>query len=315
MAEVTTSTPTSVPKEKTFSSYNQDQGKNYAKLRRTYHPSVVEAVINQHTTTGGKLDTLLDIGCGPGTATFDVASHFPHAIGLDPSEGMIATARAVGGTTSTGEAVRFEISTAEDLGVNLSPPVANGSIDLIIAANAAHWFDMAGFWRAAARVLKPGGSVAMWTSGNIAAHPDLPNAAAIQAAIDEHQEKNLLPYFESGNFLTRNSYKTLPLPWTLKEPITAFDKGSFFRREWQINETFYVGPPEVDLDTFEKMVAVGSAETRWRQAHPDDVGTERDIIKILRKKIEHLLHEAGVKPGEERLKGVIPGVLLVVKKV
>lgn len=75
-----------------------------------------------------------------------------------------------------------------------------------------------------------------------------------------------------------------------------------------------MGEPEVDLDTFEKMMGTGSATTRWRQAHPDAVGTERDVVRMLRREIERLLHEAGVEKGKEKVKGAMQGALLIVKK-
>jgi SAM-dependent methyltransferase len=308
------SSSAAVPKEKTFSSYNQEQGKAYAQIRRDYAPNVYQTIIDHHRSTGGQLDTLLDVGCGPGTALGTLAPHFTHAVGLDPSEGMLATARSLGLVTSTGEPVRMGVSTAEALGANLEPPVADSSVDLITAANAAHWFDMSGFWPSAARVLKPGGSVALWTSGAGRVHPDTPNAAAIQVAMDEHEEQYLKPYFEPGNILVRNRYVDLPLPWTLAQPVPEFDETTFFRKDWQVGEKFFVGETEVDLDTFEKMMSTGSAVTRWRQAHPDDVGTERDVVRINRRAMEKLLHEAGVEKGKERLKGIVYGAVLMVKK-
>lgn len=36
------------------------------------------------------------------------------------------------------------------------------SVDLIVSAQAAHWFDYGTLWPELARVLKPGGSVAFW---------------------------------------------------------------------------------------------------------------------------------------------------------
>ena len=172
--------------EKTFSAYNKDQGKVYAQIRRKYHPSVYQSILDHHTSIGGQLDTLLDVGCGPGIATQGLAPRFAHAIGLDPSEGMIATARSLGGVTASSETIRYEVSTAEELGLDLSPPIQDDSIDLIIAANAAHWFDIERFWPRAARVLKPGGNVALWTSGEVRAHPSMPNAAAIQTVMDQN---------------------------------------------------------------------------------------------------------------------------------
>jgi SAM-dependent methyltransferase len=300
--------------EKTFSSYNHDQGIKYAKARRDYNPSLYQNILDHHASTGGKLDVLLDVGCGPGLATRALSPHFTDAIGLDPSSGMIHTARSLGGVTSTSSPIRYELSTAEQLGENLTPPLEDGSVDLITASNAAHWFNMSGFWVAAARVLKPGGTVALWTSGNICAHPSMPNAAAIQAAFDTHQERHLVPYYEPGNLLTRNRYSTLPLPWTLDTPVSEFDELSFFRKDWQVGDEFHTGDPEVDLDTFEKMMATGSPQMRWHQAHPDLVGTEKDVLKILRKDIEQLLHEAGVEKGKELVRGTAQGVLLMVKK-
>lgn len=307
-----TSTPFST--EKTFSSYNKEQGKAYAQIRRDYHPSVYQAIIDHHLSTGGQLDTLLDVGCGPGTAAHALAPRFAHAIGVDPSEGMIATARSLGDVKSTSEPIRFEVSTAEELGEKLSPPIKDHSIDLITAANAAHWFDMSRFWPSAARVLKPGGSVALWTSGHICAHPSMPNADAIQVAIARIEEEHLMPYYERGNLLTRNRYLDLPLPWTLAQPAPEFDESNLFRKEWNVAGKFFAGQREVDLDTFEKMMSTGSAVTRWREAHPEAVGTEHDVVRMLRREIERLLHEAGVETGQEMVKGAVQGVLLMVKK-
>ena len=149
-------------KEKTFSAYDQEKAKKYAQLRRDYHASLYETVLRFHSSTCGQNDTIVDLGTGPGNVARTLAPKFNHAYGLDPSEGMIGTARSLGGVTSASEPIHFERSTAEDIGGSLSPPIADGSVDLITAANAAHWFDMEGFWPRAARVLKPGGSVALW---------------------------------------------------------------------------------------------------------------------------------------------------------
>ncbi|KIW18452.1 hypothetical protein PV08_02740 [Exophiala spinifera] len=312
----------SFTQEKTFSTYNAAQGKAYSDLRRDYDPKVYQTILDQHTSTGGQLDTFLDVGCGPGFAARALAPHFTQAIGLDPAEGMVTTARNLTTVASPEfNNVRFEISTCEELGSNLTPPIADGSVDLITAANAAHWFDMPRFWAAASRVLKPGGTVAIWTSGPGRIHPSVPNAEAIQAVIDAQQEGELKPYLLPGNTLVRNHYRDLPLPWTgpLEHRVDgAFDQASFVRLDWPSDQPFYLPGPKddegVSMDIFEKVLATGSAATRWRQAHPDLVGTENDVLRILRRKIEALLHDAGVKPGQERLRGLFDGVILFVKK-
>lgn len=309
-----TTDPAPFSKEKTFRSYDQEQGNAYAKARRDYHPSLYQTVLDRHTSTGGQLDTLVDVGCGPGLAARALAPSFAHVIGLDLSEGMLATARSMGGATATSEPVSFQLSSAEQLGRDLSPPIQDASVDLITAAKAAHWFDMSRFWQSAARVLKPGGTVALWTSGDIRAHPSMPNAAAIQTAIDIYLERDLMPYYEPGNRLSRNRYVDLPLPWTLELPVGEFNKGSLFRKDWGVGETFFMGETEVDFNMFEKIMATASPQTRWRQAHPELAGTDQDVLRILRREIERLLHEVGVEKGKEMIKGTVNGTLLVVKK-
>jgi ubiquinone/menaquinone biosynthesis C-methylase UbiE len=312
-------TPAFVPvsAEKTFSSYTQDQAANYSQNRRGYHPNLYKTIIDHHTSTGGQLNTLLDVGCGPGSAARALAPHFAYAIGLDPSEGMINNARSLAGASSTSEPIRFEISTAEDLGWHLSPPIEESSVDLITASTAAHWFDMSRFWPRAARVLKPGGTAAMWSVGERRIHPSVPNAAAIQAALDDIRERELKPFEEPGNLLAQGLYVDLPLPWTLAPPVADFDETTFFRKEWGVDnsEEFFVGGGmAVDLDRMEKILGTASPVQRWREANPDSVGTGRDVIRMMRREIERLLHEAGVEKGKVVVKGNVQGVLLMVKK-
>lgn len=304
--------------EKTFREYTTDQGKEYAQSRLDYHPKLYDTVITHHKSTGGQLNALLDVGCGPGNVAAALSKHFTQTTGLDPSEGMIETARAISGNNG---AIRFEVSTAEDLGSSsssssggLSPPIADASIDLITAATAAHWFDMPSFWRAAARVVKPGGSVAIWGSGNLRVDAGTPNAGAIQARIDGFEEE-LSPYFLPGNWLTRGLYRDLGLPWSVQPAVEGFEEGAFWRKDYETTEEFLaVGAPKVDLVAFERMLGTMSPVTRWREDHPGAEGTEEDIVRRFRRDLERLLRESGVEDGQERLKGSAQGFLLVVKR-
>jgi SAM-dependent methyltransferase len=297
-------------REVTFSSYKKAESKHYAQARMAYHPSVYEAATTHHTATGGHLDSVLDIGCGPGLATRDLASYFKHVTGIDAGESMIEVARSMNFQTSSSEPVHFELTTAEEMA-----GIENESIDLITVANAAHWFNMPAFWERAAQVLRSGGSVAMWTSGEPAAHPDTPNAASINEAFKRYQKDYLEPYFEPGNLLTRDGYKGLLMPWDAKPPVEGFNRDSLFRKEWALDEPFHVGQDDaISLDLLEKMLATSSPVARWRQAHPHTLGTENDVVRVLRNEIERLLSEAGVAKGVKALKGAAPGVLVMVKK-
>ncbi|KAJ4077414.1 hypothetical protein NW756_012274 [Fusarium oxysporum] len=122
--------------EATFRNYTQAQGESYATGRPGYSPELFEIILSHHTSTGGRLDTVLDVGCGTGQATRDLAPFFKNTIGIDPSEGMITSARET--IKSSALSIRFDVSAAEALGIGLEPPIANDSVDLLTAATAAH---------------------------------------------------------------------------------------------------------------------------------------------------------------------------------
>ncbi|EFX04383.1 methyltransferase type 11 [Grosmannia clavigera kw1407] len=314
--------------EKTFRGYSAEQGQKYARARPGYPVTLYDAVAAYHVGHGGRLDTLLDVGCGPGTVVGEFGGRFRQAIGIDPSAGMISATRE----KVQGAAVRFEVSTAEALGADHSPPlVADGSVDVITAATAAHWFDMAGFWTRAAQVLRPGGTVALWCVGGgpLRLAADVPAGAAIQALIDGF-DAQLHDYMVPGNWIVRNSYTDLVLPWSSSSSSSAsvaavFDETTFIRQPWctSADPAYGYGPDyavypsvvtAIPLRAFERIVETGSPITRWREAHPDLVGTENDIVRQTFIQIERLMQAAGVKPGCETISGAYAGVLLLVRK-
>jgi SAM-dependent methyltransferase len=306
-----TAPPAHIP-EKTFKSYTKDQGAAYAKNRTGYHPKLYATILDHHTSTGGQLNTLMDVGCGPGTACRALAPSFVHAFGVDPSSGMINNALSLGGITSTSEPIRFEIASSEEL----TKVAGNESVDLITAATAAHWFNMPLFWAQAARVLKPSGTVALWASGQIGIHPSVPNAAAIHEAMEGINEKELKPFMEPGNLLTKDLYAGLPLPWTLAEPVEEFDEKSFYRKEYENGTEEFIEErgTALDMDMMEKVMGTMSHVQRWREAHLDEVGTEKDIVRRIRREMERLLREGGVEEGKEMVRASFKAVLLMVKK-
>ncbi|KAF3909615.1 hypothetical protein AA313_de0206683 [Arthrobotrys entomopaga] len=312
--------------EKTFRAFTKTEGKNYARFRRNYHQTLYDLILDYHTSKkNASFDTLLDVGCGPGTAVSTLAPRFAHAYGFDASQGMIDSAKSLGGETSTGEPIIFAVSGAEQLGNNTDidlPPIVDGSVDMIISATAAHWFDMTEFWPRAAQILKPGGTVAIWCGAKIHAIPPTPACAEIDAAIDKFRE-SLKDHEEKGNIIAENLYLDLPLPWSLATPVTEFDEAAFVRKEWGNgkpgslpgNEFWEMNQPG-DLDFMEAAMGTASPVVRWREANPELVGTERDVVRVMRREMEAILEAAGytVKAGEKLLYGGTEAVLLLFTK-
>uniref|UniRef100_A0A8C3FCP2 Methyltransferase type 11 domain-containing protein n=1 Tax=Chrysemys picta bellii TaxID=8478 RepID=A0A8C3FCP2_CHRPI len=95
----------------------------------------------------------VDVGCGSGQSTHVLAAHFEKVVGTDISEAQIEAAKQAASFPN----VTYHVCPAEEL------PFEDGSVDLITAFTAAHWFDMPRFMKEVDRVLKPHGCVALST--------------------------------------------------------------------------------------------------------------------------------------------------------
>ncbi len=81
-----------------------------------------------------------------------LAPHFQQVIGIDPSASQIANVRAAANVT-------YRRQGAEKTDLPAS------SVDLIVAAQAAHWFDLDAFYAEVRRIAKPGALLALVSYG------------------------------------------------------------------------------------------------------------------------------------------------------
>jgi len=100
----------------------------------------------------------------------------------------------------------------------------------------------------------------------------------------------------------------------------AFDETTFKRKEWNADGVlsddgeFFGGSREVTLAGIEQLSGTGSPIVRWREAHPDLAGTERDCVRVMVKQLQEVL---GIKEGDEdkvKIKIGTSIVLLMVKR-
>ncbi len=101
--------------------------KNYRSYRPTYAKRILEPILTFHN---GSRDVAVDLGCGPGQFTKILAQAFTHVIGTDPSQSMLD---AVENSEAN---IKYMQSSAEDLSF-----LEDESVDIVTAAQAAHWFD------------------------------------------------------------------------------------------------------------------------------------------------------------------------------
>nr|WP_221308429.1 class I SAM-dependent methyltransferase [Nocardiopsis mwathae] len=139
-----------------------------AEFYRRYRPGYPRAAL-EHVTAyvhegiaphGRGPALLIDVGAGTGISARALRAAFgsePEIVGVEPGEGMRAAAESEHGPGGPREAmdIRFRAGTAEEL------PAATGTAALVMAAQAAHWFDRPVFYAEAVRTLHPGGALAL----------------------------------------------------------------------------------------------------------------------------------------------------------
>lgn len=95
---------------------------------------------------------LLDVGCGPGSATIPLAPYFGRAVGVDADPDMLTQAARLAGAAGVGNA-SWVLMCAEEL------PGGIGEVDVVTFAQSFHWMDQPLVARAVRSMLRPGGAL------------------------------------------------------------------------------------------------------------------------------------------------------------
>lgn len=186
--------------------------KGYQANRPRYPDLLYDTVLQFHK---GDRETVLDLGTGPGLSLFPFAYQFKHLVGCDPSEGMIGQAEQAWQAWKEDQQSKDKLKATDAKFIQSSAEnlegIADESIDLITAAQAAHWFDPNKVWQEVYRVLKPNGSVAFWGYGTnyLPRHPSL--AGAMQKYMSSTDE-DMGRYWPPGRELVENLLNDFPFP-------------------------------------------------------------------------------------------------------
>ena len=122
----------------------------YAEVRRGYPVALFEDLVAMGAL--GRSSAVLEVGCGTGQATGELALRAARVVAIDPGAGLVANARRLTEATN----VTFEVATFE----GFEPPPA--AFDLIASAQAWHWVDPTIGFAKAAQTLRPGGYLAIF---------------------------------------------------------------------------------------------------------------------------------------------------------
>ena len=173
----------------TFKDHFSSQAGEYAR----YRPQYPDDLFDWLAVASPALGEAFDLGTGSGQSAWGLAQHFARVRASDPSAAQLAAARKHPRIAYVCE--RAEAIAAPD-----------SSVDAVVAAQAAHWFDWGAFAAELRRVLRPGGVAAIWTYGRFTAGP------GVDAIVSDFYRNVVGPYWPRERRHVEEGYRGLPCP-------------------------------------------------------------------------------------------------------
>jgi SAM-dependent methyltransferase len=178
-----------------------------------------------------------DCGTGNGQAAVGLATVFDRVIATDASEKQISNVQP-------NERVEYRVAPAENSGIK------SGTVDLIMVAQALHWFDLNRFYTEARRVLKPNGVLAASAYNLLHIEP------AIDEVVNRYYYEVVGPFWPPERKLIEQ-FAELPFPFHEIDPPKFEMTASWnlehlmgYLRSWSSTQRFIA---ETDGDPLEQI--------------------------------------------------------------
>ena len=159
-----------------------------------YRPRYPESLYKWLSTKVPRPNTVWECGAGSGQATEHLANHFDHIIATEPSAAQLNKAPRL-------ENVTYQVSPAETFEAEAE------SIDMVVVAQAIHWFDHKKFFEKVEAVLKPKGFLAIWGYQLMHVNDQL------DPLLNEFHDEFVGPYWPEERKLLNNGYSAIEFPY------------------------------------------------------------------------------------------------------
>ncbi|MCW3797258.1 class I SAM-dependent methyltransferase [Sphingomonas sp. BN140010] len=165
----------------------------HAKLYAAARPSYPTSLIAEIAALAPSRALAWDAGTGNGQSARLLAGHFDRVHATDASPQQVAEAEPH-------PRINFAAEPAEQCSLG------DGTCDLVLVAQALHWFDLDRFYPEACRVLRPGGLLAAIGYGWFFVDP------VVDEIVGRTLLKPLEPKWAPGNWLLIDGYRTIDFP-------------------------------------------------------------------------------------------------------
>jgi SAM-dependent methyltransferase len=236
-----------------FKDHFSAQATDYAKFRPGYPREFFEYI----GTVAPSRQLAWDCGTGNGQAAVALASVFDRVIATDASKKQISNAQLH-------ERVEYRVAAAENSGIE------SKTLDLIMVAQALHWFDLDRFYAEARRAMKPNGVLAASAYNLLRIEP------AIDEIVNRYYYEVVGPFWPPERELVEH-FADLPFPFHNIHPpkfeMTAYWNLDYllgYLRTWSSTQRFIAtkGANPLEQISDELRVAWGDSQQTRKVVWP-----------------------------------------------
>jgi SAM-dependent methyltransferase len=166
------------------------QANEYAKYRPTYPNELFNYLLSLTT----EKECLWDCATGNGQVAGELAAHFKHVYATDISEAQIQNAVRLPN-------ISYSIQSAE------KTDFGDKTFDLIVVAQAIHWFNFDNFYKEVKRTLKSNGLLA------VAGYNLLQISNEVDVVVKQFKTEYIAEYWDAERRYIDEGYQTIPFPF------------------------------------------------------------------------------------------------------